>query len=227
MKKSLILLLILFSLLFSKINAQVVLHANESDKFNLEQKIENNFLVLNAEKKITKVVLFNRKSEETITHTNNKKNISIDLNNYGVSPYTVMVHTSGGDIVLLGINIIKMKYVERPSIAPIIKEEEISKPKVIAHWVIKETSKNLGSSFSARYVHKKSKLDIIIEKNKFDNKTIQGKSNGLTVYEVYDLSTFSYSLRKELLKNKPNEILNINDSELKAFNSQPIYNSRF
>lgn len=353
--------IILFSLLIFKTSAQVILHKNTSNKLRLDQKVTNNFLDLNAERKIVKVVMYNRKSEETYVHNNSEKDISIDLNNYGASPYTIMVHTSHGDIVLLGIEIIKKSFVERPpeedaviaktettkptkkadalakkeiadkaekkaaalaiaekeaidkaekkatalaitekkaadkaakkakaliaekeaedkaeakaiaqaairkernakraakkerakklaesssdkviakkevieeestkGSAKIVRKEKYTRDiEVISHWIIKETSKSLGSSFTARFIHNKKQLDVMIEKNRLDNKSAQGKSNGLTVYQVYDLATFSHNLKKELSKKVSVEELNTNATELKSFNAIPIYNTRF
>ena len=235
-----------FIFLFAIYNLQsqtYTLHPNVHPSYTLEQKIENDSLILGNKVKIYKVSFYNRENKETTIYSTTTKTVSIALHNLTTSYYTIMAYDIEGNIIVLAMDVINSalekntselvakrntsrtidntsftttkdnsKKINNSGIAEnnIIKEnkrgsnksdfifnkklkEDIPYPYApdASYFVIKEVKKHSGSNISTFFYHNSKYVNTAIKKNKLDIKSFAGKNNKLTIYEIYDLRTFS------------------------------------
>lgn len=213
------------STLFQNINFRA-----QELKHNLNQAGDS--LLLNSERKIHSVEIFNRDFEKSFEI--NSSSASIPLNEIPVGRYTTEVKLNNKLIIITLLRhkpILVTTEFEKSTIYESETFEsanglniaegktKIEKPKkkvVTGYWIVSK----IQNGNSSRIIRRAGDINVVaelIEQNKLDNQTRLGKFNELTIWEIYDKSGFM-----RLKRINPN-YASIEESE--SFNIDPYFNT--
>jgi hypothetical protein len=191
-------------------------------------------LILESNKTIYKVEIFNSNFEKKFNVSNNK--IKIPLNKIPVGRFITEVKLPGKLVVITLLRhqplpLLNEYYTSSkptPEAAmdenimsitePNIKKTKVPQPKKVVrfYWIVNHINKGNGSSKMTR-LGEKDIVDRLIRQNKIDLKTRAGRLNKLTIWEVYDTSKFMR------FKRRNPDYANAEDVDF--FNTSPIYDS--
>ncbi|WP_299130200.1 hypothetical protein [uncultured Winogradskyella sp.] len=193
----------------------------------------NDSLLIESDELIYKIDIFNDDFEKSYAVKDNKA--SIALKDIPVGRFITEVEINNKLII---ITLIRHKVYEElipiktpePAVVQTEKlpelnqrygkEDIVSAPKkpVKFYWIERQINKGPGSSKYMR-IGDKEIVDKMIIQHKIDKKSITGKNNVLTVWEVYDARAF---IR---YKKQNSNYANTKDKKVTCFNSVPIYAS--
>ena len=228
-KFSYILFIFLQSIFFAN-SQNYTLYPNINPSIKLQQKIDNNQLILSDRSHINKVNFYNRTTTELVSYKNDSKSISIPLDKLESSYYSIMVHNDKNNIIMLGVDVLNTLSSDDSLVAVEIKKEKtktkkITKPEIKIYWAIREIKKHSGSTLSSYYYYNLDLMERAIKKNKSDLKSFSGKDNTLTIYEVYNKRDFTRVKNKLVQSYRSSKELVLSKKERNAFNIIPFYRS--
>jgi hypothetical protein len=206
----------------------------------LKQSLSKNgdSLILIAERKIYKVEIYNSSLEKLITVEDTE--VKIPINDLPVGRYVVDATLINKHIIMtllrdehfeeIKSNIAIDTLVTSTYIKPKVKQPFIdrhanllskrltkSKPKTNTYYWVKYNINNGSTSRRIMRLENQDAVEKLIKKHQLEIKTLKGKHNKLTIWEVYDRTKFI----KEQVSN-PNYI---NSSTSGFFNVIPYYTS--
>lgn len=201
-------------------------------------------LLLLAERTISRVEIFNKKFSKTINVSNSSARIP--LNDLPLGRFVVEANLKNKLIIMTLLregedSAVELTHLSEPnsmesvdsrslekeqlrkqdSIAnsanPTRTTELIKQPKIPKSYWVEYVISNGNSSYKTLRFANKSLVDKMVAKNKIEIKSVKGKLNDLTVWEIYDTTKF---LR---FKRRNPDFSNISDSDF--FNVTPYYAS--
>jgi ribosomal protein L28 len=243
MYKKLILFVLLFSI-FNGFGQNFILLKNYNPKVKeLKHSLNatKDSLVLECEQPILQVEIFNEDFERLIKVE--ASNTKIPLKDIPVGEFSVevklvdkiilmdligrrradqsTVSVNKNEIVIekgmmLDENLNAVKISSNKSVAHLLSRRHTKRntEKKKFYWTVHKTNNKHGSSKTMKLMDQES-VDKMIEKNKIELNSASGKSNELTVWEVYNTTKF--------MKNQTSNPDFIYSSSSNLFNSEPYY----